>query len=212
MYPLRIYLLYTEGIILFKSLNRHFLVNKSKYFFLLLALVVGLVSGILFSSSVKPEDTDKLTQTVNIALTGIEDKGTASMFFDYLWKNAKSVIFIFFGAYSLYTLPLVFLNLILSGFSMGFTAAFVTSYFGFKGFLISLVIYSMDLLVCIPLLLFMSTVAIDYTLHNSKLKSTIRIRNRKKFLIICCLLLLVLTVLSLPNVLVFPKFVKGLVP
>ncbi len=197
---------------MFKSLNHHFLVNKSKYFFLLLALVVGLVSGILFSSSVKPENTDKLTQTVNIALTGIEDKGTARMFFDYLWKNAKSVIFIFFGAYSLYTLPLVFLNLILSGFSMGFTAAFVTSYFGFKGFLISLVIYSMDLLVCIPLLLFMSTVAIDYTLHNSKLKSVVKIRNRKKFLIICCIFLVVLIALSLPNVLVFPKIVKGLVP
>ncbi|MBO7208343.1 MAG: stage II sporulation protein M [Clostridia bacterium] len=197
---------------MFKSINRHFALNKSKYFFLLLALVVGLVSGVLFSSSVKPEDTEKLTQTVNIALTGIEDKGKTSMFFDYLWKNAKSVLLIFIGTYSLYTLPLVFLNLILSGFSMGFTAAFVTSYFGFKGFLISLLVFSTDLLICVPLLFFMSTVAIDYTLHNSKLKNTIKTRNRKKFLIICCLLLLVLTVLSLPNVLIFPKFVKGLVP
>ncbi|MBQ7075428.1 MAG: stage II sporulation protein M [Clostridia bacterium] len=197
---------------MFKSINRHFNVNKSKYFFLLLALVVGLVSGILFSSSVKPEDTEKLTQTVNIALTGIEDKGKAGIFFDYLWKNAKSVLLIFFGTYSLYALPLVFLNLILSGFSMGFTAAFVTSYFGFKGFLISLIVYSTDLLLCIPMLFFMSTVAIDYTLHNSKMKSTIKIRNRKKFLIICCIFLLVLTALSLPNVFVFPKIVKSLVP
>ncbi|MBQ3115072.1 MAG: stage II sporulation protein M [Clostridia bacterium] len=197
---------------MFKNINRHFCANKSKYFFLLLALVVGIVSGILFVSAVKPEDTEKLTQTVNIALTGIEDKDKVSMFFDYLWKNAKTVLLIFIGTYSVYTLPVVFLNLIITGFSMGFTAVFVTSYFGFKGFLASLLIYSTDILFCIPLVFFVSTVAIDYTLHNSKVKSTLKIRNRKKFFTACCFFLVLMTILSLPNVLIFPKIVKGLVP
>lgn len=205
------YDLYTEGIILFKSVNQHFNKNKQKYFFLFLALVVGIISGILLVSAVKPEDTTKLTETIKTSLTTIDTKAKVNLFFDYLWKNTKSVLFILVGTYSVYLLPLLFLNLIITGFSLGFTTTFITSYFGFKGFLVSMLMYCTDLLLCIPLTLALSTVAIDYTLHNSKVKSMLKITNRKKFAIICICFLALLTIISIPNVFIFPYFVKSFV-
>ena len=192
-----------------KNVRNYFIQNKFKYFLLLLILVAGLTAGILFACSVDSDNSAEIVNNLKDTFENIENKSRFGIFMSYFQKNLKCIFAVLLTTVTVYMMPLLFLNIGVWGFSIGFTSCFITLYFGGGGLLMSVCLIMTQMLLMIPVVMFLSVTAIDYTLHNIKSKKMLRKINRKKMLVLTACVFVLLMIFSLPDVFVIPHLIKA---
>lgn len=190
-----------------KSISNYFDKNKLKYFSLLLVLIAGLTAGILFACSVDYADSAEIVKSLNSTFSK-PDNSRIEIFLGFFQKNLKCIMAVLMTTLTAYFMPLLFLNIGIWGFSIGFTASFIALHFGFVGFIISVCLIMTQLLFMIPLVMFLSVTAIDYTLHNIKCQKVQRKINRKKMYVLSVCAFIILMIFSLPDIFVVPALIK----
>ena len=192
-----------------KSFGNYYYNNQLKYFIMLLVFVAGLTAGMLVSCTVDEKYGIELTETILNSFKSIEDKSVLKTFFSFTYKNLKCISAVILTAFCMYFMPLLFINMGMWGFSIGFTSGVMSLCFGGVGVLLSILIMLTQFVFIVPLVMFLSVTALDYTLHNIKSSRNARRLNRKKLLVICAGTFFVLLLFSLPDIFVVPHMIKA---
>ena len=183
--------------------------NKLRLFIMLLAAASGIICGILLVSHIGGEQSAKLTELLKNSFTNIQSKSKTDIFFSVLKKNVRNTALVMLGSLSVWLIPVLFINLFSVGFSIGFTGGFVTAYFGFNGFLITLSLVATQIVFTVPVTMLFSSTAMECALCNKKSSNTACGENRKKMLLLCVLMMIILTALSLADVFAVPAIIDA---
>ena len=100
------------------------------------------------------------------SIVNIGDKRKGEIFLNLLVKNIRTSIFVFLGAMTVWLIPILFVNLFCSGFSVGFTCGFVTASFGASGILTALSLTAAQIFLYIPVTLLFSSMGLECSLDQ----------------------------------------------
>ena len=176
--------------------------NKTKLFLLMLAAVSGVICGLLLASAVGGDQSKNLAELLKTSIVNIGEKSKGEIFLNLLIKNIRISVFVFLGATAVWLIPILFMNMFCSGFSVGFTCGFVTASFGASGILTALSLTAAQIFLYIPITLIFSSIGLECSLLTGNKKFSGE--NRKKMLYLCLVMLMILTVASLADVFAIP--------
>ena len=179
--------------------------NKAKLFLLMLAAVSGVICGLLLASAVGGEQSKNLAELLKSSIVNIGEKSKGEIFLNLLVKNIRTSVFVFLGAMTVWLIPILFVNLFCSGFSVGFTCGFVTASFGASGILTALSLTAAQIFLYIPVTLLFSSMGLECSLLTKNKKYSGE--NRKKMLYLCLVMLMILTAASLADVFAVPRII-----
>ena len=154
-----------------KAVYEHIRINRKKYMYLILSLVLGMILGYFALMAVSEEMMTELkkymTENLKIFLSYSGDLDSKEYFksvfssewvyFLILWGVAHSRASVFF--------PSVFM--LYKGYTFGFTFAFITNCFDGKGLLFNIAVLLTQNTIKIPTLLFASNCSMSYALKKS---------------------------------------------
>lgn len=193
-----------------KGFNNYYKKNKKWYFLFVLCIVVGFTVGVLFSCGVGEEKATVLTDNIKNAFSLLNEKSKFEIFLRLFLKNLRLVAFVFFATISVYTLPFLFIHIILWSFSISFTFAFLTFSFGKWGFVAVVLLMITQFIVIMPCYVVLCVTGVDCTLHNIKTNKKIRKTNRNKFLIFCIIVLMFFSTVSFIDLTIISNMIKNI--
>ncbi len=191
-----------------KNVEIYFNKNSRSCFFLLLMLIAGLTAGVLLACSTNDSDSAALSQSITEAFLSLKDKESRAIYLSLVMKNLRCVTVIFLSALCVYTLPFVYLNILAFGLSLSFVISFITFSFGKTGFVLAVLLLLTTIVIWLPIVMLLSVTAVDCTLHNMKNHKKQKKQNRKKLLIFCLIVFMLLNVVSLLDLTIISKLVK----
>lgn len=151
-----------------RLLKRHIEENLIKYILILTLVTAGILFGFIFSRNLSRDISQNISQSIGNLVNDFP-KG----FFNKIeilktsfLKSLRISLLIFLGGLSAWMLPISFSALLSYGFSLGFTAGYLSSNFGGKGLGIVIVSIFFAFLINIPTYTVMGVVAFN----NSKYK------------------------------------------
>ena len=154
-------------------LNMEWSQNKRGYLFTGLLLLTGIIIGCILQSVSRFQNDTALSESFSrffqaCTLTGIE---TGQVFRISMLQYGKLLFLLFLSGWSVFLLPVGFLQIVLKGTNLGFTAGYFISCFGMKGGAVFLITVLPQQFMLLPVLSF-------YMVHQIKF-ATIRRQFKK---------------------------------
>ncbi len=143
--------------------NNHILKEKKKYMFLLIILLIGIISGIIFIFLIKNNDKDLIKNNYNI-IFNTKNINTFKTFINSLSYNLISLLIIYILAVSIIGIPIIITYLFIKGFIFGLTISSIINIYFFKCIIFSLTYIFPHQLVLLLLYVLISFYAISFSI------------------------------------------------
>jgi len=198
-----------------KTIKEHIMEYSVQYFFLLLALVTGIVAGALFVGALPKEKSNELMGIIDSFCKSASNNDLMpfEIFKVSAINNIRTIVLLCICATSIVFVPLIYLYMVARGFVIGFTVGFMSLFFGFKGFALVAVSLLPQCIISIPAIMLMSITSFNYA--NKKRKShknsMIKLDGRSELILFTYSTLIILAVLIFSTTIdafVVPVFVK----
>lgn len=188
-----------------RILKKHTEENVLKYILVTAFFAAGLAAGI--AVSVTGGERDSLAETVRAVCETISAEGVDApkIFRISLFKSFRNCLAIFAGGLSLWLFPLTAFCLFATGFSCGYTAAFLSANFGGEGLLLSAVSLLTTFAFAVPIYIFAGVLSFCNAQKNVKLFTA---RKNTGYILLCLLAFAALIPASVLDAFVVPEFVK----
>ena len=108
--------------------------NKKVFLFISVLLVIGIISGILFLVFLNEASQEIIFLNINDYLQNLNNFTFNNLFMDITILSSLIILSIF-----IIGIPITIFFLFFNGFSLGFVIASLSTIFGFKGFIYSLI-------------------------------------------------------------------------
>ena len=108
--------------------------NKKVFLFISVLLVIGIISGILFLVFLNEASQEIIFLNINDYLQKLNNFTFNNLFMDITFLSSLIILSIF-----IIGIPITIFFLFFNGFSLGFVIASLSTIFGFKGFIYSLI-------------------------------------------------------------------------
>ena len=108
--------------------------NKKVFLFISVLLVIGIISGILFLIFLNEASQEIIFLNINDYLQNLNNFTFNNLFMDITILSSLIILSIF-----IIGIPITIFFLFFNGFSLGFVIASLSTIFGFKGFIYSLI-------------------------------------------------------------------------
>ncbi len=151
-----------------KALGIYIEENIIKYILLLSVLFAGILGGVILSGNISTEMSGFLKGEIEPLIEGLspESINQTQIFYSSFLKNSRIFIFVFLCGLFIWLLPLVFLNMLFVGFSLGFASGYLCTIFGGMGMWIAITSLLPSVFISIPLYIFVSVLAINNSLYR----------------------------------------------
>jgi stage II sporulation protein M len=118
----------------------HVAKNKSTYFFLLVAFVIGVSAGAFTVNGLSTAQKDELTSYFQgfLGLLNNQSVDSSELFSTSLLENLKVVLVLWVLGVSIIGIPFIYLLIGIKGFVTGFSSGFIITAIGMKGVLFTL--------------------------------------------------------------------------
>lgn len=198
-----------------KMLNKDKLLNqKKKYLFLIIIMLVGFISSIIFLLFIGKNDKTVLTKEINNFFLNIKNNNLnlMSTFFNSIISNISTIIIVGLIGVSIIGLPFILFFLFFKSFVFGFSIVSIISNYGFKGILLSFAYIFPHNLILLLIWLLLSYYAVSFSIRLAKyliFKNNINLRAYFiKYLKVCGLCIIVSLLCSLFEAFISPYFIK----
>ena len=174
--------------------------DKVKYFFLLMCLLAGFIAGMLYIGALPQDKAGEISAFILdfCRTTADVEQPWVEIFKASMLSNLRVVIPLWISGCLVALVPISFIVPGTKGFSMGFTMGFMVIYFGFKGFLLSFVSVLPQVLLLVPIMLFLAVCAMK------------KEKDFKKYTYTFIVCFGVLTLLSCIDAFITPVFIRSI--
>lgn len=154
------------------SITKHIQENFWLYALSLLCTCIGIVLGIYAVKYMSVSDKNDLINLLSefSSASATQSVDYKSIFLESLKNNLPIVIGIWFLGLTIVGIPIILILNILKGFTIGFTISFFISALGLKGIWMSILGVLPQNIVYIPCIIFISVIAMEYSLMLIKNK------------------------------------------
>ena len=189
--------------------------HSVQYFFLLLALVTGIVSGALFVGALPKEKSNELMGIIDSFCKSLSSNELMpfEIFKTSAINNLRTIVLLCICATSIVFVPLIYLYMVARGFVIGFTVGFMSLFFGFKGFALVAISLLPQSIISIPAIMLMSIISYNYAVKKRKShkNSMIKLDSRSELILFTYSTLIIFAVLIFStsiDAFVVPVFIK----
>lgn len=197
------------------KINKDKLLNqKKKYLFLLIIMIIGIISGILFLFFISKDDKTLLMDELNQFFISIKDNSlnTTNTLLNSISSNFLSIVIVWLLGISIIGIPFIVFFLFFKSFVFSFSMASIIAKYGFKGILLSFSYIFPHQLFYLVIWLLLSFYALSFSFKLGRLlifKKNINIREYFiKYLKIGSLCLIVSVICSLFETYITPHFIN----
>ncbi|WP_234120146.1 stage II sporulation protein M [Clostridium hydrogenum] len=165
----------------FKDLiNGHFKDNFLLYILSALCIGIGFVIGVYIVKYMSsPEKNNLLSYLIDFTKNKSIDAGSYKrIFFEAIKNNIPLILVIWFLGLTMIGIPIILVIDVLKGFTLGFTVSFFISGFGVKGIGMAMLAIIPQNLIYIPCILFLSVIAMEFSIKLIKDSSNTPIGKR----------------------------------
>lgn len=166
--------------------------NKKVFIFISIILLIGIISGILFLIFLNEASKELIFLNINEYIQNLNNYKINNIFMDTIILSSLLILSIF-----IIGIPLSIFFIFFNGFSIGFIISSLSSIFGFKGLIYSIIHIIINKLVFLFFLYFLFLamykivlLLIKYWVHKEKINKDEIIHLFKK--IILCLLIIII--------------------
>lgn len=198
-----------------KLLNKDKLLNqKKKYLFLIIIMLIGFISSIIFLLFIEKDDKILLNKEINNFFLNVKNNNLnlLSTFLNSSISNVLTIIIIGLIGVSIIGLPFILFFLFFKSFVCGFSIVSIIANYGFKGILLSLAYIFPHHLILLLIWLLLSYYAVSFSIKLVKyliFKNNINLRlHFIKYLKICAICIIVSILCSLSETFITPYFIK----
>ncbi len=190
------------------------LLQKRKYLFLLIIMLIGFISGILFLFFISREDTSLLSKELNTFFSNIKNNelNFTNTLINSISSNMLSLVIIWLLGISIIGIPFILFFLFFKSFVLGFSIISILSNYGFKGILLSISYIFPHQLIYLIIWLLLTYYAFSFSIKLVKIlffKKNINIREYfLKYLKIGGISLVILIICSLFETYITPHFIN----
>lgn len=190
------------------------LLQKRKYLFLLIIMLIGFISGILFLFFISKEDTSLLSKELNNFFSNIKNNelNFTNTLINSISSNMLSLVIIWLLGISIIGIPFILFFLFFKSFVLGFSIISILSNYGFKGILLSISYIFPHQLIYLIIWLLLTYYAFSFSIKLVKIlffKKNINIREYfLKYLKIAGISLITLIICSLFETYITPHFIN----
>ncbi len=190
------------------------LLQKRKYLFLLIIMLIGFISGILFLFFISREDTSLLSKELNTFFSNIKNNelNFTNTLINSISSNMLSLVIIWLLGISIIGIPFILFFLFFKSFVLGFSIISILSNYGFKGILLSISYIFPHQLIYLIIWLLLTYYAFSFSIKLVKIlffKKNINIREYfLKYLKIGGISLVTLIICSLFETYITPHFIN----
>ena len=155
----------------FCNLHRFYKDNKIAFYTVIFTFILGIVAGSYYLIKISDGELNTLKNNIekNFYVLIESPIDCRNLFFVKLKEYSKLFVMIILSGLSVFLLPVIFVQLFLKGFRIGFTIAFLSGVYKIKGIigaLINFISYNMSFL---PIIFFLSVFCIrSATKHKKK--------------------------------------------
>ncbi|MBE6149915.1 MAG: hypothetical protein E7170_04265 [Firmicutes bacterium] len=192
-------------------------VDKELSLFLIILLVIGIISGSIFSSILNNNDKTLVTEHLNTFLTSIENNNLdyINSFKNNITTELLYTAIIWLLGISIIGLPIIIIMYFSSNFILGFTIGSIITTFKLKGCLFAFIyVFPSEILKIISqILLVMYSMSFSFKLFYSVIKKkNIDFKLMiNKYLTILGICIVVNIITSLYNTFLLPKIIKSII-
>lgn len=156
--------------ILNSSINKHIQNNFWLYIVSIFCLFTGIVLGIYSVKYMGAIDKSDLQSYLVGFTSSFKNNGIQyqTIFFQTLKNNLPIMIIIWFLGLTMVGLPVIIIIDLIKGFSLGFTIGFMINSIGISGIWVSLLGILPQNIIYIPCILFVSVIAMEFSLELLK--------------------------------------------
>lgn len=192
-------------------------VDKELSLFLIILLIIGIITGSIFSSILNNNDKILINEHLNTFLTSIENNNLdyITSFKNNITSELLFTIIIWLLGISIIGLPIIIIMYFSTNFILGFTVGSIITTFKIKGCLFALIyVFPSEILKTLSqILLVMYSMSFSFKLFYSVIKKKnidfkIMIN---KYLIILAICISVNIITSLYNTFLLPKIIKSII-
>lgn len=190
------------------------LLQKRKYLFLLIIMLIGFISGILFLFFISREDASLLSKELNSFFNNIKNNelNFTNTLINSISSNMLSLVIIWLLGISIIGIPFILFFLFFKSFVLGFSIISILSNYGFKGILLSISYIFPHQLIYLIIWLLLTYYAFSFSIKLVKIlffKKNINIREYfLKYLKIGGISLVTLIICSLFETYITPHFIN----
>lgn len=190
------------------------LLQKRKYLFLLIIMLIGFISGILFLFFISREDTSLLSKELNSFFNNIKNNelNFTNTLINSISSNMLSLVIIWLLGISIIGIPFILFFLFFKSFVLGFSIISILSNYGFKGILLSISYTFPHQLIYLIIWLLLTYYAFSFSIKLVKIlffKKNINIREYfLRYLKIAGISLVTLIICSLFETYITPHFIN----
>lgn len=190
------------------------LLQKRKYLFLLIIMLIGFISGILFLFFISREDTSLLSKELNSFFNNIKNNelNFTNTLINSISSNMLSLVIIWLLGISIIGIPFILFFLFFKSFVLGFSIISILSNYGFKGILLSISYIFPHQLIYLIIWLLLTYYAFSFSIKLVKIlffKKNINIREYfLRYLKIAGISLVTLIICSLFETYITPHFIN----
>ena len=166
--------------------------NKKVFIFISIILLIGIISGILFLIFLNEASKELIFLNINEYIQNLNNYKINNIFMDTIILSSLLILSIF-----IIGIPLSIFFIFFNGFSIGFIISSLSSIFGFKGLIYSIIHIIINKFVFLFFLYFLFLamykivlLLIKYWVHKEKINKD-KIINLFKKIILCLLIIII---------------------
>lgn len=188
--------------------------QKKKYLFLMIIMLAGILSSIIFLFLISKEDKTVLMQEINTFFANIKGNNlnTVNTFINSISSNLLSISLIWLLGISIIGIPFIIFFLFFKSFVFGFSIASIIAKYGLKGILLAFSYIFPHQLIYLVIWLLLSFYALSFSFKLIRLlflKKNINIRDHfLKYLKIGGICVITAILCSLFETYISPHFIN----
>lgn len=156
-----------------ETIGKHLKNNSNRYFFLLIAFVIGIAAGAFTVNGLSALQKEELNNYFQGFLQLLDDQPVNSeeLLKISLLDNAKLVLVLWLLGVSIIGIPFIFVVMGIRGFVTGFTSGFIIKTLGLRGVLFTVLALIPKEIFVIPCIIALGVNGINFSLNIIKNKS-----------------------------------------
>ncbi|HPF83609.1 MAG TPA: stage II sporulation protein M [Bacilli bacterium] len=203
---------------LMDKFKKYFIVNKKIFFFLSILLIIGIISGTIFSIVITDTDSKSVTDYLANYLDSIKNN-SINLFDSFFSSSLSSImisIIIFLLGLSVIGIPIIFIIFFYKSFIFGFTIGSILINYKVKGILLSIIYmlphHVINILVLIVFIIYAYIISLSLVKAFFKREEINFKAITYKYLIMFIIVIGINILLSLYGSIIVPKLIKLILP
>lgn len=203
---------------LMDKFKKYFIVNKKIFFFLSILLIIGIISGTIFSIVITDTDSKLVTDYLANYLDSIKNN-SINLFDSFFSSSLSSImisIIIFLLGLSVIGIPIIFIIFFYKSFIFGFTIGSILINYKVKGILLSIIYmlphHVINILVLIVFIIYAYIISLSLVKAFFKREEINFKAITYKYLIMFIIVIGINILLSLYGSIIVPKLIKLILP